>query len=727
MTFSSKKLFGLLPSFHRLADIDRGTILLTDVSRKSMRQLQDQLDALTDPNGPEGIEIQAAIAKLKRGPIEALLTIIADQVGILEENLNQLYDDQFIETCAEWVVPYIGDLIGVRGLQSVSELPFSHRAEVANTISYRRRKGTATVIQQLAQNITGWDASVVEYFQWLATTQYVKHVRPSNLSMLDLRDKNNLVWLNTPFDRSAHNCDVRSIISKRGKYNLPNIGIFLWRIQSFPSTQTPAFKVDLLAQCKRFLFNALGRELPLYQHHQPEKAVTRLADIADISMPLKRQELLNNLDIYYGPSASLQVFSDGVAVSPDQISICDLSDIKDSLGNVTGWNHFPTEKVSIDPELGRLSFPGSLNAPTQVNVSYYYGSPAAIGGGEYGRTDSFVSLNGSPLVVPRDKPTIQQALDALSESGGTVEIQSSEYHFENLSIQVNNGNSIELRAADGHRPIVVSDAPVRVWGDAGSNIFINGLVFTGGSLNVPLKDSLSRDNKLAALHLEHCTFSPASVPTIGTIVSQPATNRLVVESSSVSISIDKCIWGGIISNNDITVNISDSIIDSGRETGIAYGGLTDGNPGASLNVSNSTIIGKVFCSELNASNTIFKSALTMADTWLFPVLAEKIQQGCTRFCYVPFGSKVPHPFRCQPANANMVSRVQPVFTSLLYGDPGYGQLDPSCVSEISSGADDGSEMGVYHQLFQTQRLDNLQARLNEYLRFGLEAGIFLAS
>ena len=30
-----------------------------------------------------------------------------------------MYDDQFIETCAEWLAPYIGDLIGYRTLHGV--------------------------------------------------------------------------------------------------------------------------------------------------------------------------------------------------------------------------------------------------------------------------------------------------------------------------------------------------------------------------------------------------------------------------------------------------------------------------------------------------------------------------------------------------------------------------------------------------------------------------------
>ncbi|MBK9014731.1 MAG: hypothetical protein IPM82_11985 [Saprospiraceae bacterium] len=60
---------------------------------------------------------------------------------------------------------------------------------------------------------------------------------------------------------------------------------------------------------------------------------------------------------------------------------------------------------------------------------------------------------------------------------------------------------------------------------------------------------------------------------------------------------------------------------------------------------------------------------------------------------------------------------------LNYGDAGYCQLHQHCAPEITNGADDESEMGAFHHLFQPQRIINLRTRLDEYLRFGLEAGI----
>jgi hypothetical protein len=113
---------------------------------------------------------------------------------------------------------------------------------------------------------------------------------------------------------------------------------------------------------------------------------------------------------------------------------------------------------------------------------------------------------------------------------------------------------------------------------------------------------------------------------------------------------------------------------------------------------------------------------------------------------VPEGSRVPRRYRCQPDLAlqaraealglpsvaslspaertSLYLRLRPTFTTPWYGDPGYAQLDRRCAVEIREGADDRSEMGALHDVYGPQRERNLRARLDEYLRFGLEAGIF---
>jgi hypothetical protein len=53
-------------------------------------------------------------------PLRALVSLIAREIEAIEENVEQLYDDQFIETCDSWVPSYIGDLIGYRPLHGVA-------------------------------------------------------------------------------------------------------------------------------------------------------------------------------------------------------------------------------------------------------------------------------------------------------------------------------------------------------------------------------------------------------------------------------------------------------------------------------------------------------------------------------------------------------------------------------------------------------------------------------
>jgi hypothetical protein len=85
----------------------------------------------------------------------------------------------------------------------------------------------------------------------------------------------------------------------------------------------------------------------------------------------------------------------------------------------------------------------------------------------------------------------------------------------------------------------------------------------------------------------------------------------------------------------------------------------------------------------------------------------------------------PRRFRCVP-DAEHPSAL-PHFTSLRYGDAAYCQLRRATDASIRTGADDDGEMGVLHALFQPQRETNLRVRIDEYLRFGLHAGIFYAN
>jgi len=721
MSFNLEKLYELLPSIYRLRDIETGKNTVNKSVAKYIGELQIQLNGLADQYGQQAADIRREIDEQQRGPLKALLAVIAGQLDVLDENLEQLYDDQFIETCAEWVVPYIGDLIGTRGLLSISDAEFSQRPVVANTIGYRRRKGTASVVEQLARDVTEWNASVVEYFLLLATTQYMNHLRPSNVAIANLRDWKSLLYINTPFDTIPHTADVRRIERKRGKYNIPNLGIFLWRVGSHPLTLATPYKVDSL----RYQFDALGKDTSLYNLPEAEATITHLAKPVNVPIPLARRILHKEMATYYGKGLSLSVQVGNNIVDPATISICDLGDEKDIYGNVIGWYNMPATKTAIDPVLGRVAF---ASAPLQpVKVSYHYGFTANMGGGEYGRQDTFTTGLLPLLRVPTDKPTIQQAIDALSVSGGVVEVEYNDYYFETPVIKVPANKKIELRAADECRPVLVASGGIEVTGGDSSDFILNGLLISGGYLHVPLTDSSNQPNKLSGFQIQHCTLVPGATPAIGTVAAAPSIPRLVVELPGLNVQVDKSIVGRIRSVDGANITITNSIVDAIGKTEVAFADLSGQDAGASLTATNTTVIGKVYTIIMNASDSIFFAALLKNDTWPAAVLAERLQQGCARFSYFPPGSIIPKPYNCQPATAGDKVRVQPLFTSLNYGDPGYCQLHAICPCEIKEGADDGAEMGAFHSLYQPQRVANLRARLDEYLRFSMEAGIFYGS
>jgi hypothetical protein len=274
--------------------------------------------------------------------------------------------------------------------------------------------------------------------------------------------------------------------------------------------------------------------------------------------------------------------------------------------------------------------------------------------------------------------------------------------------------------------VVLRSALVIVGGED-AEVTLNGLVVCGSFLHVPFQDAQHRANKIHKLRLQHCTLLPGPSPAIQGVPAQPALPRLVVEVPDLIVEIEQCIVGGLRVVESAQVRLTNSIVDATAETEVAYAGLSD-DAGAPLAVQNSTIIGQVHTVEMTlASNTIFFASRAAWDTQTAPVRSARVQQGCVRFSFIPPGSQVPRQFHCQPQRPEEADRVRPVFTSLRYGDAGYGQLSRHCALEIRQGADDEAEMGAFHNLYQPQREANLRARLDEYLRFGLEAGIFYAS
>lgn len=782
MTVTADDLYELLPAVHRIRDAD-----------------------------PE-----------QRGVLEALVAVLARQADVVDEDIERLWDNWFVETCDPWVVPYIGDLLRVRSLRlggslrlgRLSPTPpgrFTLRSYVANTLAYRRGKGTVAVLEQLASDVTGWRARAVEFFRLLETTQHVNHLRSFNVRTPDLRATAALELEGGPFDRIAHTAEVRPVEVRRaadpirtpigrGRYNIPNVGLYLWRLQAYPVSGGTARPVSV--PDAGHTFSPLGADVPLFNSPEPEDRITHLAQEIDVPTELRRRALYDELEArrqavvdqsglppdrrvipktyFRDDRPVLRVFRQTAPdpapmdeVSPDEILVCDLS----------GWGRPPGTKeyrpagggppqtlpigVAVDPTLGRLAFPAGID-PVRVNVSYAYGFGGDVGGGPYDRRDG-VSVWLEPdevtfqIGVTKDPQTLADAADPTQlvttlrdavgawnahaatrpDAFGLITVMDSATYPESLTgtfvVEVPEGCRLAFVAADWpqrpdpsapagvsrRRGDLAADLPLRAHvagdvsarGTAGVGSIRPGAVFLDGLLVEGTIRVLA--GNLGGLRLIDTTV----VPGVGSVAVNPSAVPGQT-NADLAVRIDRTICGPVsLPESVATLHVGSSIVDG-------KGGAAIDAPGADADIQRSTVFGSTSVRTLEAGNDVFTG----------PVVVERHQAGCVRFSVLPTEppTRTPRRHRCQPdlalaglddplIVARRRAELVPAFTADDYGRPGYAQLGPTCAEEIRTGAEDGSEMGVFNSLMQPQREANLRTALDEYLRFGLAAGVFFVT
>jgi hypothetical protein len=723
MKFDAREMFELLPAILRIRDRS-GAVVTPGLLEPDDRVALADLVAKDKAGIPLTVGETEQLDRLRQsalgGPLASLLAVFAERIAVLQEDLDQLYDDQFIETCADWVVPYIGGLLGSHALHGIATIA-SPRAEVAHTIAYRRRKGTVPVIEQVARDVTGWNASAVEFFQRLIVTQYMNHIRPHCMASPDLRRWEPLERIGTAFDPVMRSIDVRRIARQRGRYNIPNVGVFLWRLDAYPLGRSPAAKLD----AQRWRFHPLGIDQPLITNPVTEDEITDLATPLNVPEPIRRRVLNAHLADYYTGAdniiRSLRLYDDSSGslqpIDPARVRVCNLAD------DGAGWAHVsPSGIYTVDPLLGRIALPPGLPANLDLRVDFHYGFSAALGGGEYERAASFETAEAPPqlLRVPDQFATIQAALTQLG-GAGVVEITDSGRYEETLDISVNADQRVELRAANNHRPTLILGGPMTLAGAARSEIRLNGLLVAGAGLQA----MIAGGNELRRLRIAHCTLVPGLKLSPDCTPLSPAEPSLTAEVPDLDIAIERSILGGLRIDANAKLSARDSIIDATATTGTAYAALDGVGPGAPLTLDACTVIGKIHAVTLPlVSNAILLAGTQSGDGWTFPVIAARRQEGCIRFSYLPETARVPRRYHCLPETAPRPEQAAPRFTSLHYGFAAYAQLARSSGAALLTGADDEGEPGAFHSLYAPQRETNLRVRLKEYLRVGLEAGIF---
>ena len=279
--------------------------------------------------------------------LRAYLAAIEAAFGAVHANIGQLYEDLFIETCDDWVIPYLADLLGASHLKGD---PRTLRADVADTIALRRRKGTLGAIERLAVNLTGWACRAVELRANLAWSQHLNHQRPDaggappygdpaltrfhvpRGGTAPIRDPAALALLGTPFDDFAYTPDVKPAFGDMRHINLPNLAIFLWRLAAYRLPRVlPIAKgtVDLGAQpagSARFAlrFDLHPLDIPVRLFNTGRPGFLRAETSGGVVSPL------TEADAVPGPMLDARITSEAPAGHPEAYVAVDFYDASTS-------------------------------------------------------------------------------------------------------------------------------------------------------------------------------------------------------------------------------------------------------------------------------------------------------------------------------------------------------------------------------------------------------------
>jgi hypothetical protein len=422
--------------------------------------------------------------------------------------------------------------------------------------------------------------------------------------------------------------------------------------------------------------------------------------------------------------------------------------------NLTDWkSRTPLNYIALDPELGRFAFAPRQLPKGSVFVSYAYGFNAPIGGGEYDRP-IFESPSAVIYRVGRQRPGADDSIGAALQrwrtstprpASAVIEIIDSNVYTEPLAIELEQNESLQIRAANGARPIlrlldyIVDRADAfRVQGQRGSQFVLDGVLVTGRGIAVygpERQEGGSVEDDLCEVVIRHSTLVPGWGLRGDCEPVRPAEPSLELWGSQARVRIEHSIVGSVVvslsqsGNEPVSIALSDSILDAtghdcSRPECEALTAPSGVVAHAAVTFRRCTVFGRVHTHAIPlAENSLFTGLVRVA----------RRQTGCMRFCYVPPGSRTPPRYECQPdrtieglsaAEAELEAlRVRPQFISTRYGTADYARLAESCAVEIRAGADDRSEMGVYHDLYEPQRAALLRDRLAQFTPAGMDAGL----
>jgi hypothetical protein len=504
------------------------------------------------------------------GPLRELVDRIGAQAAILRRSIDRLWEDQSIESCDDWVIPYIADLLATNLVTSLDAR--GQRLDVAKTIYYRRRKGTLGILEEIAADVTGWEARVIEFFRRMGRARHgldpgiglpVGDVYPDALQAAqglvgrhtqtaiggcaDVRHRYGASRAHTAFDEFYHYADFRRGRGTVGWHNIPRLGVFLWRLKSIGVDHTVPVPVQ---GCPgQYSFDPAGRQIPLFA--APSHLQTRA--FGDVWVSPEEWQLPSPIDqaLWVAERARLYPDSDEAIRSLGVYT----------LPGVTGYVLVAPDNVEVFPEVGRFRFQ-AVDPPVSdpVFCVYHSGFPSLIGAGGYDRR---LFTPNTPL--PQPETTVSGGGAIVPATTGTTTIGDS---LTYVAANVNGISDACIQARNEKRPLIRLGGAASPWvlaGNPDAALLLDGLCVTNSDIIL--------HGQFASVTLRSVTLDPGTSGAPAALFETAVDGRplvptrLWVEGKVRSLTVERSILGPIrVRHGGVigALSVRDSIVQSIR-------------------------------------------------------------------------------------------------------------------------------------------------------------------
>ncbi|MEO8148079.1 MAG: hypothetical protein ABI723_10600 [Bacteroidia bacterium] len=708
------------------------------------------------------------------GVLRALVQVLAKQAAILRRSQDHLWDDQFIEICNEWAVPYIGDLVATRLLSALNKR--GRRIDVAKTIYYRRRKGTPRILEELISDITGWEGKLVEQFQKLGRSRHGLDPQPGNLAgrysgtlpggWADLRNQRISELTNGPFEEYFHTPDMRLHNGLNGRYAIPKLAFYLYRLTAFPAVGVTPFA---LSDGLSFTFDPSGRDIPLFskrfrptdwdwdQWHSafewelPAPIPCRLLGHAEYSFA---EEIIQKLiDNGLSPGAAVELSRlSGLRFKNEGSLINILETFTNKIEILDPKNFMLLLSLALVTDCGKQALlpdaNTNLDKPLQTSsIAVGFGSPftgfISVEDITAARLDTWTVVTNKELAIDAEKGRFKFSNPPAGD----------------ILVAYNYGFSGTIGAGTYDRSWIKKSKPDKNLSKGGiiisSDLMDSGIAQIDDSRTYgPVPDQLnvinlvlqSENNQRPYLRLEDnwvfdsganmnsvLTLDGLWIGSVGNLINK----AIILRGDYECVVIKNCTLdpgGSVNAKNEtlfpLTLSIEGNVENLCLESSI-LGPVKLESTGnveevyisdciiqsidttikalqldkGKVNIQRTTIFGDVDVHRLEASETLVTRTADVTDT----------QNGCFRFSAAPVNSRLPHPYESFlfEKDSNYW------FTSHRFGDPGFAQLSDAAPKNILRGAENGSEIGAFSHLLNPIKLEGLRSKIDEYMPFGL--------